>query len=114
MPVDDDVEVGVGGVVDAVLDQLGELGAVAAGAVAAGFGSVERQTHDVGVPVLAQLIEEGLVDVLREPGEAMGGDASELDGLAVVAQKLRAFDRESSSDGGCGVAGISGFWRWCA
>ena len=85
MPVDDDVEIGVGGLVDATLDQLGELGAVAVGTVTAGVCGIERQAHDVGVPVLAQLVEEGLVDVLGEPGEAVGGDASELDGLVVVA-----------------------------
>ena len=85
MPVDDNVEVGVGGLVDAVLDQLGELDAVAVGTVAAGVCGIEHQAHDIGVPVLAQLVEEGLVDVLGEPGEAVGGDAAELDGLAVVA-----------------------------
>ena len=97
MPVKDDVHAQFVGRIDSFLDFRVHLGLRTL--QVATFAWVERQTHHVDAPLVAQGLERVTADVLREPLHAMCARAAQLEGLAMLVEYGRRAESCRLADG---------------
>ena len=105
MPVDDHVQIIVGGILHTAIDDILQILLVAVGTIPLILMGVHRQTDHIHVPVISKLSEGILVHIGRKPPDAVGADASKLYRSALFIHQLRALDGQLSADRGCGELG---------
>ena len=66
--------------------------------ITAVFSSIHSQTDDVGLPFLVELPETVFIDIIREPGQSVGADPTQLDRVSAFVNKLCPVYMESAVD----------------
>ena len=113
MPVYDHVHSKLCGVGYTVSYQLLQLLLITAGAITAVLRCIHGEADTVGIPVVPQGTEGIIIDILGEPGNAVGGHTIELDNVPVCIGQLPVLYMESamlSEGGGSLIRRIGGLY----